>query len=66
MAILRIVTRQTGILWEVEEGSATHKRCLANPKQYEILAPGQDGVKAPEVAMPVEEKAAKKKLEKSG
>jgi len=64
--ILRIVNKATGVLWEVAEGSPAHMRCKANPKQYEILAPGQDEAKEPEVVSPPEEKPAAKKGKANG
>lgn len=38
-AILKITTKATGAVWEVPEGSPTHKRCAAQPKAYEIVRP---------------------------
>lgn len=64
--IQRIVNKATGIVWEVVEGSATHKRCQANPKQYEFLAPGQDEAKAPAVVPPVGAPPAAKKGKANG
>ena len=40
--MIRIVNKATGVVWEVEEGSTTYKRCLASPKQYEISKPIPD------------------------
>jgi hypothetical protein len=67
-AIVRIVNRSTGVLWEVVEGSPTHKRCIAQPGAYEILKPNQDVDKPPVVAFPPGDKPAKKsdRPEKSG
>lgn len=36
-AILKIVNKATGAVWEVPEGSPAHKRCAGQPKVYEIL-----------------------------
>lgn len=53
-AILKIVNKATGAVWEVPEGSPAHKRCAGQPKAYEILKQGQDEAKPPVAVSPPE------------